>query len=260
MSEQTLNGGLSGSREFYIPDDGLRLHAKLDMPSGREKCPLMILLHGLTGNMEERHIIAVAEAAIEAGCAVLRIELYGHGQSDGEFERHNLYKWLNNVLTVTEYAKTLDFVTELYLCGHSQGGLTSILAAGMLTETFRAIIPLSPAIVLTEGARNGNLLGRPFDPAHIPDEFDFDDKKLRGDYVRVAQTLYADEAIRRYKGQVLLIHGDADEVVPVQDSINAAAAYENAELLILPGDTHGYDYHLEDVTAAVKAFLTKIAL
>ena len=38
-------------KEFYIDDDGIKLHAKLDMPVGfevGEKCPLAIVIHGLT--------------------------------------------------------------------------------------------------------------------------------------------------------------------------------------------------------------------
>jgi hypothetical protein len=75
-------------KEFYIDKDGFRLHAKLDFPEGnfdekQDKIPLVIVVHGLTGHMEERHIIAVAKAANEAGYAALRVELYGHGKSNG---------------------------------------------------------------------------------------------------------------------------------------------------------------------------------
>ena len=244
------------SSEFFINDDGIRLHAKLDRPAGVEKCPLMIVLHGFTGHMEERHILAVSGAGNELGFATLRVELYGHGQSGGMFEDHNLYKWLNNVLAVTAYAKSLDFATDLYLCGHSQGGLTTMLAAGMMLGTFRAILPLSPAIAILDGARSGMLLGRAFDPENIPDVIPFDDRLLRGDYVRVAQTLHVEDAIRRYKGPVLLVHGDADESVPLRDTVAAAERYENAKLVVIEGDTHCYDHHLDEVVAAVKAFLT----
>ena len=147
----------------------IQLHAKLDMPEEKEKCPLVIVFHGLTGNMEERHITAVSNAMNEIGFATLRVELYGHGKSGGAFEQHNLMKWINNAMTVTDYAKTLDFVTDLYICGHSQGGLLTMLAAGMRADDFKAAIPMSPAIVIPDGARKGNLLGQPFDPEHIPD-------------------------------------------------------------------------------------------
>ena len=113
-------------KEFFIDSDGTRIHAKLERPEGAEKGPLCILVHGFTGHMEERHITAVSRMLNEIGCAVLRIDMYGHGDSEGEFRNHTLYKWLTNVMTAVDYARTLDFVTDLYLCGHTHGGLWRI--------------------------------------------------------------------------------------------------------------------------------------
>ena len=131
-------------QEFYITSDGIRLHAKLNRV-GEGKIPLCILIHGFTGHMEEDHIIAAQKAMNEAGVSVLRVEMFGHGKSDGEFKDHTLYKWVTNVLNVVRYAKELDFVTDLYICGHSQGGLLTMLIGGMCSDDFKAIIPLSPA-------------------------------------------------------------------------------------------------------------------
>nr|MCR5283396.1 lysophospholipase [Lachnospiraceae bacterium] len=78
--------------EFYINSDGIRLHAKLDRPENVQVGPLCILIHGFTGHMEEDHIISAQKAMNEAGVFVLRVEMYGHGKSEGEFKDHTLYK------------------------------------------------------------------------------------------------------------------------------------------------------------------------
>ena len=242
-------------KEFYIPCDGMKLHAKLDMPGDAEKYPLVILIHGFTGHMEERHIIAAQEAMNETGFAVLRVEMYGHGKSEGEFKDHTLYKWVTGALAVVDYAKTLDFVTDLYISGHSQGGLLTMLIAGMRPDDFKAVIPLSPAWMIPDGAREGNLLGVPFDPLHIPDELAAGELHLGGNYIRVAQTIHPEDEIVRYNGPVLIVQGDEDEAVPLEYAEKAAALYHDCRLAIIPGDNHCYDYHLEMMTAAVKEFL-----
>lgn len=242
-------------QEFYLDNDGIKLHAKLDRPEGIEHCPLAIVLHGLTGHMEEEHIVAVSAGLNQVGVATLRVELYGHGKSGGDFAEHTLYKWITNVLAVIDYAKSLDWPTELYLGGHSQGGLTTMLVAGMRADDLKAIFPLSPAIVIADGARKGEMLGMTFDPTHIPDRFAFGPASFNGNYFRVAQTLDVDGAIARYPGPVLLVHGDQDQAVPVRYSIEAAERYANAELVIIENDDHNYHAHLNQVVKAVQRFV-----
>ncbi len=244
-------------QEFFIPSDGIKLHVKLEKPQNTEKCPLAIVIHGFTGHMEERHIVEVSQAMNEMGIATLRVEMYGHGQSEGRFEDHTLYKWVTGALAVVDYAKTLEFVDSLYLCGHSQGGLLTMLVAGMKRDDFKAIIPLAPAWMIPDGARQGNLVGQSFDPEHIPDMIEFGGLKLNGNYIRVAQTIHVEDEIQRYTGPVLIVQGDADEAVPQQYAQRAAELYANAKLVIVPGDTHCYDHHLEMMTGAVRDFLAE---
>lgn len=250
-------------QEFFIPCDGISLHAKLDMPNlgtpeGGSKCPLAIVIHGFTGHMEERHIVAVSKAMNGVGIATLRVEMYGHGQSGGKFEDHTLYKWATGALAVVDYAKTLDFVTDLYLCGHSQGGLLTMLVGGMKRDNFKAIIPLSPAWMIPDGAREGTLLGQGFDPEHIPDMVESGSLKLNGNYIRVAQTIHVEDEIKRYTGPVLIVQGDADEAVPLEYARRAAELYANAKLVIVPGDDHCFNHHLERMTDAVRDFLEEL--
>lgn len=241
------------SSQFYIMDDGIRLNTKLDVPEGSDR--LVIVIHGFTGHMEETHITAVSGTFNALGYATLRVDMYGHGHSDGAFRDHTLFKWMTNALTVIDYARGLDFVKEIYLCGHSQGGLLVMLAAAMRRELIRGLIPLSPAAMIPEICRRGEMLGIPFDPDNIPEALAFDDKTLGGNYLRVAQTIRVEDAIDRYDGPVLIVHGDDDESVPVRVGIDAANRYKNGTLKLINGDDHCYHRHLDQVLDAVKAWM-----
>ncbi len=246
-------------KEYYIPDDGINIHAKLDMPEGIDKCPLAIVVHGYTGHMEEPHIVEVAKAINEVEMATLRVEMYGHGKSGGEFRNHTLYKWVTNMLAVVDHVRTLDFVTDLYITGHSQGGLLVMLIAGMCPDLFKGVIPLSPAWMIPEYARRGELLGAAFDPGNIPDEIvQGEVNVLSGNYARVAQTIHPEDEIARYNGPVLIVHGDQDEAVPYEYGKKAAELYKNAKLVTLEGDDHCYNKHLDKMTAAVQEFLKEL--
>lgn len=86
------------------------------------------------------------------------------------------------------------------------------------------------------------LLGKSFDPDHIPEEIDvIKGLKLSGDYLRVAQTLHVEEAADRFKGPVLILHGDQDDTVPPGDSEQFSRRYACYDLRILEGESHHFD-------------------
>ena len=242
-------------QKLTISDDGIQLSAVLERPHGGP-CPLVIVLHGFTGTKDRPHTLAACEVMREMGFATLRFDLYGHGESSGAFHDHTLYKWISNTLAVIDYARQLDFVTELYLSGHSQGGLAAALVGGMAPDRIRGLILRAPAFMIPRCAREGSLLGFSFDPLHIPDEVRVNqDLSLGGNYIRVAQMIRVEDAIARFPGPVLLLHGSEDDVVPPEDSREAARLYRQCRLEIIPGETHHFDRCTERMQTLIREWL-----
>ena len=248
------------NQEMFLIYDGLRIHVKLDFPEGTsEEFPLVILSHGFTGNMEETHIVGISNALTGHGYGCMRVELYGHGQSDGDFKDHTQLKWISQLLFLVDYARELEFVTDIYLSGHSAGGMAVVLAGAMKEDVLKAIIPLAPALNIAYDANKGEMLGNFFDPRRVPDTIDFGEGNiLGGNYVRAARFLPVDAAIRSFKKPVLIVHGDRDETVPFEFSENAARLYENCILARIPGDDHCFDYHLDLVKDRILQFLDDV--
>ena len=48
------------------------------------------------------------------------------------------------------------------------------------------------------------------------------------------------DVIGNYKGDVLILHGDRDGIVPLRYSERAVDVYENAELVVMEGQNHGF--------------------
>lgn len=243
-------------RNLTIMNDGIRLSAVLERP-GAERCPLAIVLHGFTSTKDKPHTLAACKAMREAGFATLRFDLYGHGESGGEFRDHTLHKWISDTLAVIGYVRTLDFVTDIYLSGHSQGGLTAALVGGMAPDLVRGLILRAPAFMIPRCAREGCMLGFQFDPLRVPDEIRvIKGLTLAGNYIRVAQTVRVEYALDRFPGPVLILHGDADDVVPPEESEEAAGRFKDCRLEIIPGETHHFDRCPERMEEIIRDWLT----
>ena len=240
-----------------IMDDNIRLDAELTMPSSSKvEVPLCIIIHGFTGNKEERHLLAVSDMMNEIGMATLRVDMYGHGKSDGVFKNHTLYKWLNNAMAVIDYARKLPGISRIYLCGHSQGGLTVAMVGAMKRDQISGIIPMSPALMIPEQARAGNILGLEVDLHDGLDEYTSKDGwTLNSNYVRVARTIYPEEEMKHYKGPVLIVHGEADQTVPIDLVRESSKCYSNCKFVSVPEDSHCYDYHLDTVVEEIRKYL-----
>ena len=249
---------------MYLNDDGIRLSVRLNEPDNAKrnaegKMPICIVVHGFSGYTDEPHILAATKAIYDAGFATLNVDMYGHGESDGTFKEHTLFKWMGNMMCVIDYVRKLDKYSDIYLCGHSQGGLMVLLAAALKHEFIRGIVMLSPALMIPDEARRGDMLGHKFDPANIPEEIDFDDGFILGNnYVRVAQTIDVNRAIDAYDGEVLIIHGDDDETCSLSGVQKFMPRFKNAELIVIPDETHCYDRHLDQVVMHInKHFSSK---
>lgn len=245
------------TKEFYIDKDGFKLFAKIDTLEGSSgKMPLFILIHGLTGQMDEAQLEGAMDAAIANGMACLRVDMYGHGKSDGEFINHNLLEWVSEIIYVIDYARDLDFVTDVYLAGHSQGGLAVMLAAALKADQIKALVLMSPAINIVYSSKNGDFFGTKFDKNNLPETVKFwDGYEIKGNYFRVARSINVDEAIAVYKGPVLVVHGTADDAVDVVYGKEVAEKYSDVTLKLIEGDTHCFDYHLDEMVQAIEEFL-----
>lgn len=244
------------NEELFINCDGLKVHAKIEFPEIQlEKMPVLVLIPGFTGHIEEDHIIGVSDAAKEAGFVVLRAELYGHGKSDGDFYDHTILLWLQESIRVINYAASLPYAEKIILAGHSQGGLLSVLAAGVMSDKISALLPLSPAVSIPEDAKKGSMLGNDFDVNNLPEFIQSDSWKVSSNYIRVARMLPVEDTINAFKKPVLIIHGTKDEAVPYKYGKELTEKYSDANLISIENADHCYNGHLDEVKAAVKEFL-----
>lgn len=217
---------------------------------GTREGRLLILGHGVTGDMDRPLMVGVAEGMAKRGWPCLRLSFAGNGGSEGEFEDATITKESEDLQDLIEQ---IPQDVRVAYCGHSMGGAVGLTAAS-LDQRIEVLVTLA-GMVFTE-----EFLEREFGDV-VPDEglmWDEDDCPLSRNFVDDMESIgdlldEAGELGRPY----LLIHGTADDVVLPEDS---EQAFEHAEepksLVWVEGAGHSFEETgYDEVNEAIGSWL-----
>lgn len=224
-----------------------RLAANILVPKLKkgEKCPMVILMHGFTGNMESPLLIQIGEKLLESKIASIRFDFNGHGQSEGEFINMTVLNEIEDARKVFEYVAALDYVSDICFLGHSQGGVVSSMLSGDLKSKVKCVVLMAAAAVLKDDALNGTIMGIKYDPKNIPEYIEVHGNKVGRAYFQTAQTLPIYEKSLEYEGPVCIIHGKNDSVVPYSYSERYHSGYHDSELHLLDEEDHSFGHNMD---------------
>lgn len=198
--------------------------------------PLLILSHGFGGSHVDHK--DYTDFFYSKGLSVFSPDFCGGGlesKSDGSMLEMTVLTEAEDLNAVIDFFKDDPRFTHIFLMGFSQGGFVSAYVAARRPRDVSALVIEYPAFVLQDDARRradasgafpptsnvmGQIIGRVYNEAAV--SFDIYD------------------VIGGYTGEVLLLHGDRDEIVPLRYSTRAAQAFPNARLIVLPGQGHGF--------------------
>lgn len=258
--------GLSKEYKVYGPQGGLAM--EITLPDGfnedTDKCPMVILMHGIFSSKNIVPIPALAKALAKEGIASICFDFGGHWKSEGKMQYMTVGKEIEDALAMWEYAKSLPYVSKIGLLGHSQGGVVASMTAGILAfrgESPAALVLVAPGSVVQDACKNGRFFGAEFNPADPPEYVKcFGIMKLGREYILTTQELDIYGTAKAYTGPVRLIHGSKDTIVPMSCSDKFVETYtQDAELIVVEGENHMITRKLRKVvTHAVSFFTTKL--
>ena len=244
-------------RVSILSHDGLRLSGRYYHTT--DGAPLAILCHGYRGT-PSRDFCGGANICLDRGFNVLLIEERAHCTSEG----HTISFGINeryDVLNWTRYAaERFGPDTKILLGGISMGAATVLLASELdLPQNVRGILADCPYTTPEEIIKEtGRMLKFPMEVA-MP-------------FVRLSAQVFGGftlggvstaGAVRHTKVPILLIHGEADGLVPCSMGREIAAANPvMVDLQTFPGAGHGLSYltDTERYTGLMEAFCGKIGL
>lgn len=236
------NGGFSYQTETMERDsEGGKIHTVLYIPeSGAEIFPAVIFSHGFgdTGRGGQ----AYAQALASQGYLVVCFDFRGGGpssQSEGSPLDMTVFTEQQDLEAEIEMLRKRGDVDDRYvfLLGNSQGGVVAALTAAAHPDEIRAMALSSPAFSLADDARQrfSSVDEIPAQSFHIL-------VNVGHDYFASIYDLDPIDASKVYSGDVLIFHGDRDDLVPIAYSQRAVNAFPHAELEVLHGEGHMYSH------------------
>jgi len=195
---------------------------------------LVIIGHGVTGNKDRPWAVTLAEGLEKAGFNALRLSFSGNGKSGGKFEDCTITKELKDLKTMIDAAEEEGYHRVCYI-GHSMGASVGVLAA-IKDSRIELLVSLAGM------AYTKKFVEREFGDQKPGKGCMWDDKECPLSQAFVDDMNKIDNVLgKTEKIEVpwLILHGDADDVVPVEEGREMyASAYEPKELVILPGVDH----------------------
>ena len=125
-------------------DKGLKLAGSIDMPVHKhENAKFAIFAHCFTCSKELKAIQNISLPLTRCGISVLRFDMTGIGDSEGDFPETNFSTQIADFLAAAAFLKR-EYGAPSLLMGHSLGGCVAIYAASKLPETKAVVTIASP--------------------------------------------------------------------------------------------------------------------
>jgi alpha-beta hydrolase superfamily lysophospholipase len=252
-----------------------RVHHEAWLPEGDVRA-VVVLHHGDFG--EHLGLYEPLGRRLAAGgVAVHALDAAGHGRSDGERDlMSSRDDQVDDLRTLVAIARARHPGRPLVLMGHSGGGVAALLLAQRSPDLAQALVvsdpPAAPVPMIEALLADGTREVEPPDPAEVfsthPDYLEAlrtDPLVHRGPVprqtleavVRSWSAVAAGLAEGRPAVPTLVLHGEADPVVPVENSRDLVARLPRATLRTFPGDLHDVlnEHDREAVHDVVAAFV-----
>ena len=221
--------------------NGENIRGKLYLPDNEKKQVIVILSHGLS--LDYTIMIPYAEKLYEKGIASFAFDFRGGGydcHSDGKISDMTIHTEMEDLNFVIDSLKKEDFVDEeeVYLAGHSQGGLVSSLVAPT-RDDIKALFLFAPAYEIPDDMKEKD------NPSQM-NVLNLMPEYLGEKYIDCAINIDVFEEIKGYEGNVYIFHGIEDKRVPIEYSIKADKVYEKSTVYLYEEGEHRFSDEIKD--------------
>lgn len=260
LKELRPTGFQSARERVTIDGDHGKLQAVIQKPELKqgEQCPMVVFCHGFGGSKDGPLFELIADSLQKHGIASIRFDFNGHGESEGRFQDMTVPNEIEDAKKVIEYVRDMRYVSKVALVGHSQGGVVAAMTAGELGSDISAVVLMAPAAVLRDDAIRGSTMGKMYNPLDPPEYVElWGGNKLGRNYIKTAFSLPIYETAAKYQGPALVIHGNADRVVPYTYGERFHQQWKGSEYVMQEYFDHGFSQNVYRTTDIASDFLIR---
>ena len=246
--------------DLTMTSRGVRVPVTLVLPAqpGQEPLPLIVMAHGHGGSRQEGGGYEQAAAAFaRRGIASIRMDFPGCGDSLESFTENNLTNMIEDVRSARDFAATQATIDSgrVGLLGYSMGGrVVSLLS--QQDPSYSVMALWTPAVSPGAQRELASLGG--------PDTYDRLREKAHATGIATYTTRWGSQlslgpgwftdiensvpldAVARFRGPLLVLYGDQDDVVVPdvsESAIRAAASSSEVVRHVVAGADHGLGFY-----------------
>jgi len=221
---------------------------------------IAFVMHGLGGSKDQKHVQIFSNSFIGSNISVVRFDTTNtFGESDGNYENATTTNYYEDLEDVVNWSKTQEWYKQpFFLCGHSLGGISTVLYCEKHPNEVKGLVPISTVIsgklsLETSRYKNNDILKnwkqsgwkeekRQAHPGKV--------KKIKWGHMedRLKYDILKD--VDKLKMPVLMIVGSDDESTPVEhQKLLFEKLNSDKEMYFIKGAPHTFrdSKHLDEI-------------
>lgn len=221
-----------------INHQGREIYGVSYMPDNKKKCPVVIFSHGYNGTNVD--FAMNSEYLTANGVGAYCFDFCGgsvHSKSDLKTTEMSIFTEKEDLCAVIDTIKDWENVDSdnIFLFGGSQGGLVTALAAEDYSDVIKGMLLLFPAFGIPD-----NWNSKFPTLSSIVENLEFWGMTLGKNFFTSIHGYNVFEHIGKFDKEVLIFHGDRDDIVSLEYGERASKVYTHARIEIFPGEGHGF--------------------
>lgn len=227
--------------------DGLCLGGTF-VEGGADARALVLMVHGITSNRDEFGLFAgLADVLASNSMPSFRFDYRCHGANAQPMESMTLAGILNDIEAAATAGLARAGRVRVHVVGMSFGGGLSALWASRTRIDVASVVMFAPVIDYEEdilgqhgGLRDGSVSKDVAAALRQDGYVEMDGVRYGAALINELPHLSVADGLRQLTCDSLILHGDADSVVPFESSLRFAKTNDRCQLIAIEGTDHGF--------------------